>query len=108
MDYIFNVLGLEMDTQVDSANLLSIIFDQIQGYGKTDPDHNRYKVYVEFFQGRQAPAKNLDDYIGSIIESITHSNLFWFEREQVDEIMIKKVKNPRLEKSKLRIQIRTG
>ena len=70
------------------------------------PDHSRYKVAVDLIQGLPASTKALDEYIKPVIESVTKSNLFWIEDEQIDEISIKRVRNPRLDKSKIRVQIR--
>jgi Holliday junction resolvase RusA-like endonuclease len=106
MDYIFNVVGLEANANIDPSFLVPIILDQMQGYEEKCPGGNRYKVYVELFQGRQAPAKKLEDLVKITIDSLTQSMAFWSHSEQVDEIIIRKTNNPRLEKSNLRIQIR--
>jgi len=106
MEYIFVLTELEPNANLGNENILSRIHDQLNRYGRMGPDHDRYKVAIDLIQGPPAPAKTLDEYIKPLIESIAKSNLFWIDDEQVDEITIKRVKNPRLDKFKIRVQIR--
>jgi hypothetical protein len=106
MEYIFVLTDLEADVNLANENIVSRIHDQLNAYGRMGPDHNRYKVAVDLIQGLPAPAKALNEYIKPVIESITKSNLFWIDNEQIDEITIRRVRNPRLDKSKIRVQIR--
>jgi len=106
LEYIFVLTDLEADVNLGNENIVSRIYDQLNTCGRVGADHNRYKVAVDLIQGLQASDKDLDEYLKPLIESITKSNLFWIDDGQVDEISIKRIRNPRLDKLKIRVQIR--
>jgi hypothetical protein len=46
MEYIFVLTDLEADVNLANENIVSRIHDQLNGYGRMGPDHNRYEVAV--------------------------------------------------------------
>jgi Holliday junction resolvase RusA-like endonuclease len=70
------------------AAAVPVIEAQLRAQGRTSPSFYRYNVAIEITEGRQRPAKDVDNYYKPTIDAITHTKCMWNDDSQIDEVTI--------------------
>ena len=76
-----------------SSMLEPDIRKQLQNLGRNAADKLRYGISVYIFEGQMRPAKDLDNYYKPIIDTITQTQLLWFDDEQIDDLTVLRLKD---------------
>lgn len=105
MKYNLELHDLSSSLDLWGDKIIPKFKEQLNKVGHTSPDNNRYKVKMIITQGNKKPAKDIDNYVKSIFDSITQSKQIWFDDEQIDELFVQRKHNENAQDSKVDIEI---
>ena len=105
MKYELKLTDLKYKKDLWSDKTVEKLEKQLKEAGRNTPDNKRYKVNCTINEGNKSRVKDVDNYSKPILDAITYTKVLWIDDEQVDEILVKRIRDSKEEKTSVQILI---
>lgn len=93
-------------SQEDLSTMAPVVQQQLHKQGTRPSNSYRYEVAVKITEGRERPARDVDNYAKKTLDAITNTKLLWADDEQIDKLNIVRIRDMSRADSQVVVKIR--